>query len=479
MNILLKKFLAIIVLLLILFNLAGCINNVGVEELAYVIAIGLDALNDNNIELTLQFATAGSGDSSGSSMQSTKINVSSVKCATIDSGMTLINSHISKKINLSHCKEIVISEELAKQGIERYLDTLINNTELTNDAEIIISKCSAKEYIESVNPVFEGLLSEYYTATLKTNTYTAYATNMNLATFYCLLKDSCYQPYATIGNVSSSTDKKQNKISTDNKESNNSSDNTESESTSDNSGGNIKNSSGSSSENADEKSGSSSSDNTKSLESENEEVAEPSKQQNVPIESSINANFIAGDYEIDDKNPIQIIGFAAFNQDKLVGEFTGLDSICFLMINNEFEESIISIPSPFEDGHFIDLSVTSNKKTKCSVDLNGTSPKIYVTVYLTGFGQSLDEKTSYSDEESVSKIKQSAENYIKENIQNFLYKTSKEYSSDICGFGRFAVKHYLTMEEWNNANWLDDYKNATFDVNVSFNIKAGNIFSET
>ena len=76
-------------------------------------------------------------------MQSTKINISSIKCTSIESGMSLINSHISKKMNLSHCQEIVISEELAKKGIIEYLDTFINNSELTNDAEIIISKCTA------------------------------------------------------------------------------------------------------------------------------------------------------------------------------------------------------------------------------------------------------------------------------------------------------------------------------------------------
>lgn len=338
-------------------------------------------------------------------MQSTKTNTSSVKCNTIDSGLTLINSHISKKINLSHCKEIIISEELSKKGIKNYLDTLINNTELTNDAEMIISKCSAKEYIENINPVFEGLLSQYYTATQKTNSYTAYSANMNLATFYCLLQDSYYQPYATLGNVSNNS--------------------------------------------------------------------------NVPIQSSVNANFIAGDYEFDDKNPIQTIGFAVFNNDKLVGEFTGLDSLCFLIINNEFEESILSVPNPFENGQFIDLSVTSNKKTKCSVDLSSNHPTMHVTVYLTGFGQSMDEHTSYSNEEILKEIKKSAEYYMEQNIESFLYKTSKDYNSDVCGFGRFAVKHYLTMEDWENAHWLENYKNCTFDVDVLFNIKAGNVFSET
>lgn len=446
MKILLKKILICLMLLSSIFFFSGCYSPIGVEELAYVIAIGLDSLDDGNIVLTLQFATAGSGDSSGSSMQSTKTSISSVKCSTIDSGITLLNSHISKKINLSHCQEIIISEDLAKKGIEDYLDTLINNTELTNDAEIIISKCSAQEFIGSVNPVFEGLLSQYYKASIKTNTYTAYATNMNLATFYCLLKDSYYQPYATLGNISRTTK------------------NIDSESNSGNS---------SSSKNEIDNSGNSTENSIDSNTPKDPPTSITS------IENSINANFIAGDYEIDDKNPIQTIGFAAFNNDKLVGEFTGLDSLCFLVINNDFKESILSIPNPIEENKFIDLSVTSNKKTKCTIDLNNGNPIVHVNVYLTAFGQSMDESTSYSSEESTNKIKQASEDYMKNNIESFLYKTSKDYNSDICGFGRFAVKHYLTMEDWENVHWLDNYKNCIFDVHVQFNIKAGNVFSET
>lgn len=443
MKFLLKKVLICLMLLSILFCFSGCYSPIGVEELAYVIAIGLDSLDDDNIVLTLQFATAGSGDSSGSSMQSTKTSISSVKCNTIDSGLTLLNSHISKKINLSHCQEIVISEDLARKGIEDYLDTMINNTELSNDAEIIISKCTAKEFIDSVDPVFEGLLSQYYKASIKTNTYTAYSTDMNLASFYCLLKDSYYQPYATLGNISQTsknTDKKSEESNL-------------------------------------EKQG----ENSDSLaeNSNDSNQAKSTSTSSTSIENSINANFIAGDYEINDKNPIQTIGFAAFNNDKLVGEFTGLDSLCFLVINNDFDESILSIPSPFEEKEFIDLSVTSNKKTKCTVDLNNGNPVVHINVYLTAFGQSMGKNTSYSSEESTSKIRQASEDYMKKKIEDFLYKTSKDYNSDICGFGRFAVKHYLTMEDWENAHWLDNYKKCTFDVHVMFNIKAGNVFSET
>ncbi|MBP3502279.1 MAG: hypothetical protein J6K42_02210 [Clostridia bacterium] len=54
-----KKFFTLILLLIILFNLTGCYDAKGIEQLAYAVAIGLDITDDNELELTLQFATAG------------------------------------------------------------------------------------------------------------------------------------------------------------------------------------------------------------------------------------------------------------------------------------------------------------------------------------------------------------------------------------------------------------------------------------
>lgn len=38
-----------------------------------------------------------------------------IECNSIDSGINLLNSFISKRINLAHCKAFVFSETLAKE----------------------------------------------------------------------------------------------------------------------------------------------------------------------------------------------------------------------------------------------------------------------------------------------------------------------------------------------------------------------------
>ena len=110
-----KSITFILILTLIPALLTGCYDAVGIENTAYAIAIGIDKGSNNTIRLSLQFSVPeGDGSSEGSAGgQSGSSEVVSVEASNIDSAISLINDHISKKVNLSHSRVIVISSELA------------------------------------------------------------------------------------------------------------------------------------------------------------------------------------------------------------------------------------------------------------------------------------------------------------------------------------------------------------------------------
>ena len=404
----LKRIIVLCILTIFIFNLTGCYDVTGIEENAYAVAIGLDISESNDLELTLQIATEGNdsgGESSSSSTQSKQTNITTVKCSSINSGLSLINNHISKQANLSHCQVLVISEKLATYGIAEYIDTFLNNVELRNDCSIIISKCSAKDYLNNVNPSLETLVARFYESTLQSAKYTGYTINISLAEFYSKMKDTSCEPYAILGAVSTESGSNSN--------------------------------------------------------------------------PKLNSDNTAGENPITDKDVIDDFGIAIFKNDVLVGELSGLDSICHVIINNELDECTISVPNPFESGKYLDLLLTSKSNTKCNVSYVNNDPLISVDIYLNGRGLSLDEHIKYDSEESLNLIESSATKYIESQISNYLYKTAKEYNSDICGFGRCAIPNYLTLEEWNNSNWLGNYKNSFFDVKVHLNIESGNLFTKS
>lgn len=183
-----------------MFLLSGCYDAKGIETLAYAVAIGIDKGENNTIRLTLQFAVPTSSDSSSSSSaQTSNSTVIYVDCSTIDSGISLINSYLSKKVNLSHCKAIVISEVLAYEGISEYIYTLVNNVEVRPDCYIVISRCDAYDFLNNSTPTLESVSARYYELILNSSEYTGFTETIYLSNFYRNILSSTQQPVAILG----------------------------------------------------------------------------------------------------------------------------------------------------------------------------------------------------------------------------------------------------------------------------------------
>ena len=140
------------------------------------------------------------------------------------------------------------------------------------------------------------------------------------------------------------------------------------------------------------------------------------------------------------------------------------------MVTNELNECIFSIPSPFDEDKSIDMSLNLARNTKSKVGFVKGSPYIRVEVELNGKLLSLNKHTNSFDKDDIALIESYADSYVRENIEKYLYKTSKDFKSDIAMFGRYAVSHFSTWDKWNNYNWLDNYENAFFDVNVNVDV---------
>lgn len=175
---------------------------------------------------------------------------------------------------------------------------------------------------------------------------------------------------------------------------------------------------------------------------------------------------------------VETFGTAVFYDDKLVGELTGMETICYLLVTNKLKTCTISIPDPFTSNSSIDLRINKKKNSKIDLEFINGSPYISIEVFLEGFGLSLDEDTNYSSSDDINTINRYTEEYIKIQLENYLYKTSKELNSDISGFGKYALSKYLTWEEWIDSNWLENYKNAFFDVKVNMYVNSGYEFNK-
>lgn len=408
----------LLILIFLMFSLSGCsnLNNNNIDKLAYVVALGFDIGSTNRLKMSFQISIpggGGSGDSGSGSgtSQSSNVIVNTIECSSINSGINLLNSYISKRINLSHCKVVVFSEELAYQGLNEYIYTLNNDIELGPLTNVVISKSDAKSFLENSKPAVESLSARYYEIAPTSSQYTGYTVDVKLGSFFSSIADTFSDPYAILGSV-----------------------------------------------------------NTPSTHKKNAEGTSQSK----------DSSYTAGETPIDTSyTNLENMGLAVFSGDKMVGELNGIETICHLLVIGQLETCVISIPSPFTPDETIDLKIKLNKKTKNKVEFVNSSPFISVDVNLKSTILSMNKDRDYLSEENLELLESYANSYLEENISSYLYKTSKEFHSDIAGFGKYAVSNFLFWQDWKDYNWLSNYQNAFFTVHVSNNIRSGQLLLKT
>lgn len=199
-NISIKIIVVAVIIALLFFATSNSYSSQNIDKLAYVVALGIDIGDNNNIKLSIQIAKPSSVSSSSSSQSSSSV-VNSVECSSIVSGINLFNSYISRNINLSHCKIIVISEKLASKGISEYLYNLSNNVEVSSHANIIITKCTAYDFLKNTNPTLENFPARYYEIVNTSSKITGYTKANSLMDFFSMSIDELQEPVAVLSNI--------------------------------------------------------------------------------------------------------------------------------------------------------------------------------------------------------------------------------------------------------------------------------------
>ena len=407
MKLWIKRFFILITMLIFLVAFSGSYSALSIDNLSTVVAIAIDSSNTNKLRMSFQFTNASSVSESGSSEQSPSI-IYSVDCSSISNGINLMNTYIGKELNLSHCKVIAFAEELAVHGIAEEVYTLFNNAQIRPSTNIVITKCSAKYYLENSKPLAENLLTKHYEIFANSSKSTGYTVNATLGNFFSSLVCSSCESYAILGGVSSEDNETTTGIDSQKDSSNKS-----------------------------------------------------------------NSSSLTG------RTSSENIGLAVFKDDKLVGELNSIETLSFLATRNEISSFLVSVPDPNDSNSYIDIYLTPVIDTNVDIDIINGSPYIKVSYSFTGRIYSMKQDSSYLDDDVLQKVSQSCSSYLKTVFSNYLYKTAKDLNSDINAFGKNARSNFLTIQEFEDYNWLEHYTDSFFDVSVDASIRSSYLLTET
>ena len=407
MNKLVRNIFIFILIIVFIMAFSNSYLSLSIDNLAYILAIGIDKADENNLLVTFQFSTTTQANEAGTAEKAPAI-INSVKASSISSAINLLNGYVGKQLNMSHCKIIIFSEEFALDGISEEVYTLINDTQVRPSANIVISKCPAKDYIEQTSPELENLISKYYEIFTNSSRYTGFTADSTIGKFFNNLICKTYQPTAILGGLTLN--------------------------------------------NLDEESN---------------------------LDYHENNSIKSNDAPIQGENGTENIGMAAFFRDKIVGELTALESIAYLTLENDINRFLVSIPDPKNTGRFLDIYLSHNKSPKVKIDTSTSSPFIQVELDFSGQIYSMSDNSEYLNTDVLNEISENCNQYLKTLFSNYLYKTSKEFKSDINGLGKYALKNFFRTEEFDNYDWHTNYKNAFFDVKINTTVKSGMLITDT
>jgi len=130
--------------------LAGCWDVKEVNDLAIVIATGIDQIEDNQIEVTfLLYVPNPSGGSSGEQTGSSQNTYAiSTTGDTFSDAITELETKVPRRIFWGHSNMFVFSSELAKNGLVEQTDFIVRTVEPRGQAQIYISEGQAKPLLE-------------------------------------------------------------------------------------------------------------------------------------------------------------------------------------------------------------------------------------------------------------------------------------------------------------------------------------------
>lgn len=143
--------------------LTGCGDMIEIEKQSYVIAVGIDLTEEENLyQFTFQIANPGAGDSSDGNGQVTEENIS-IPTSDLITATDIANNFVAKKINLDHARVFIISEELARSGeLVRIIQQSSQTTHMRRTIQLIVTKENAEVFLNNADPKVESKPHKYY-----------------------------------------------------------------------------------------------------------------------------------------------------------------------------------------------------------------------------------------------------------------------------------------------------------------------------
>lgn len=401
------RVIAAALLLLVSVVIAGCNGARETDELAWVIAIGIDKAGDGDLLVTYRIAVpaALSPIEGGAGAKDKQPSAAiTIKAPTLAEARNLLNEVSSRSVNLYHVVVITVGEDLARDGLGEVLVSLTRSHEFRGTIFLNTCKGTAKELFRKNKPDIE-LFPTRWLENMTFHRYgeTSFILPTTLHDFITRVKSETGAPYSMAVAIN------------------------------------------------------------KPLNLQDKMIADA-------VPGSKEKEYLAGDIPREDGNPAENLGTAIYKEDRLVDFLSGEETRALAIVMNKFSRGIISINDPLLPTQAVDIFFRNGDKPDIDVDISGEVPVIHIHVYLEAEIKNIPSGIWYESPDYKSLLSAELSDVIKEQILRMLLHV-QSVGADTVDFGYYTRQKFRTRNELIAYHWDERFRQAIFNVEVKTDIR--------
>ncbi|MGE5558701.1 MAG: Ger(x)C family spore germination protein [Bacillota bacterium] len=416
-----QKVRLISALVLAVLGLTGCWGQREIDEAAYMVAMGLDRGRRNNIVVTVavgDVAGQGGTQSQTQGAQRWRSRIFSTVAPDVFAALSAINSNLERQINPTHLKMVVFSENLARHGIDKYLDALVRWRQFRRTVYLAVSPGPARDVIRAVQPPTADNPGKFLEMVILTQKFVGYTITGQFLDFYNAYKTKGEAPIAfLIAPKQTGAGANQNR------------------------------------------------------EDSGQTVGGPDVAATTGSDLFTKygdpGKTTAGNTPEYGEAPLQAMGTAVFKKGKMIGKLNGNETMALSMMRGEFQRAFIIIPDPQSLDKKIQIDVSQIKKPAVKMESVGGGLIFKVKLYILSDMAGVQSQRSYELPKRI--VEKAIGKWIAAQCRSVIDKAQKN-GADIFGFGDRARWLVPDWQAWRAYDYERKFRSAEIQLAIKVHI---------
>lgn len=416
-----RRLLNLILTAFLMMFPAGCYDRIELEGIAFVVGLGVDKGPGNTLDVTARIAipaaSSGDGGGGGAASGAGKLGGSkpiTVRAHTIPEAITLLNTTVERRVSLLQLTSIYFGEELAREGVGKYIRPLTRMREVRRTTNILFVKGPAREMFMSNRPVLEQSVSRWHEDLQLVARHTGLAPVQKLHEFMTAIESSTEDPIAAVIAVNPEIKRETGEESS------------------------IETSSG------------------------------PGRQE---AKDGADMSFQPGRVIRKGGNPVEILGTAIFCQDRLVAVLDGIDTRMLLALRGELQRTQMDFENPFEKGEYLGVELKHARSPEIRVNAKSPRMQVFIREKLEGDLVATQGTTDLTDPDNMNRLERHIRQRLEERQRLLIARMYHEYQAEPFHILQRARKQFATDRELEAFGLREKLKDAQIEVKIDFQIR--------